>query len=126
MAGFQKRHPDISLRIPTPLNYINVRARMLNKEVTNKYFNDLNEVLSQLKLKTEPKRIWNIDETNVSLTHKPSRVLAECSQRNVPGGWETPEMVSLFWHASTLRGRSFFPWLSLRDLQKSPLMHTTW
>lgn len=46
MAGFQKRHPDISLRIPTPLNYINVRARMLNKEVTNKYFNDLNEVLS--------------------------------------------------------------------------------
>lgn len=40
---------------------------MLNKEVTNKYFNDLNEVLSQLKLKTEPKRIWNIDETNVSL-----------------------------------------------------------
>lgn len=83
MAGFQKRHPDISLRIPTPLN--NVRARMLNKEVTNKYFNDLNEVLSQLKLKTEPKRIWNIDETNVSLTHKPSRVLAECSQRNVPG-----------------------------------------
>lgn len=65
MAGFQKSHPDISLRILTPLN--NVRARMLNKEVTNKYFNDLNEVLSQLKLKTEPKRIWNIDETNVSL-----------------------------------------------------------
>lgn len=58
---------------------------MLNTEVTNKYFNDLNEVLSQLKLKTEPKRIWNIDETNVSLTHKPSRVLAECSHRNVPG-----------------------------------------
>lgn len=83
MAGFQKRHPDISLRIPTPLN--NVRARMLNKEVTNKYFNDLNEGLSQPKLKTESKRIWNIDETNVSLTHKPSRVLAECSQRNVPG-----------------------------------------
>lgn len=36
-------------------------------------------------LKTEPKRIWNIDETNMSLTHKPSRVLAECGQRNVPG-----------------------------------------
>lgn len=46
MAGFQNRHPDISLRTPTPLN--NVKARMLNKEVTNKYFNDLNEVLSQL------------------------------------------------------------------------------
>lgn len=124
MAGFQKRHPDLSLRIPTPLN--NVRARMLNKEVTNKYFNDLNEGLSQLKLKTEPKRIWNIDETNVSLTHKPLEYWLSAAKGTFLGVWETPEMVSLFWHASTLRGRSFFPWLSLRDLQKSPLMHTTW
>lgn len=74
MAGIQKRNPDISLHTPTPLN--NLRARMVNKEVTNKYFYDLNGVLSQLKLKTEPKKISNIDETNVSLTHKPSRVLA--------------------------------------------------
>lgn len=81
MAGFQKRHTDKSLRTSTPLNY--VRTRMLKKIITNAYFNDLNDVLNSIQI--EPKRIWNIYETIASLTHKPSRVLAECCQRKVPG-----------------------------------------
>lgn len=81
MAGFQKRHTDKSLHTSTPLNY--VRTRMLKKIITNAYFNDLNDVLNSIQIK--PKRIWNIYETNASLTHKPSRVLAECGQSNVPG-----------------------------------------
>ncbi|XP_033725586.1 uncharacterized protein LOC117315461 [Pecten maximus] len=83
LEGFSKRHPDVSLRSPTPLN--NVRARMLNLEVTRKYFHSLNQTLISLNLHQKPKAIWNIDETNVSLTHKPSKVLAELGQRNVPG-----------------------------------------
>lgn len=81
MAGFQKRHTDKSLHTSTPLNY--VRTRMLKKIITNAYFNDLNDVLNSIQI--EPKRIWNIYETIASLTHKPSRVLAECCQRKVPG-----------------------------------------
>jgi hypothetical protein len=80
--GFKKRHPDVSLRTPTPLN--SVRARMLNIEVTNKYFADLGKCISTLNLHSSPHLIWNIDETNVSLTHRPSKVLAETGQRNVP------------------------------------------
>ncbi|XP_069128675.1 uncharacterized protein [Argopecten irradians] len=83
ISGFQRRHPDISLRTPTPLN--TVRARMLNTEVTRKYFDDLSKTLTSLGLEKQPNLIWNIDETNVSLTHKPCRVLAETGQRNVPG-----------------------------------------
>lgn len=81
--GFKKRHPDVSLRSPTPLN--SVRARMLNAEVTAKYFKDLGSTINDLNLQNSPNRIWNIDETNVSLTHKPAKVLAETGQRNVPG-----------------------------------------
>lgn len=81
--GFRKRHPAIVFRTPTPLN--NVRARMLNSDVTAKYFYDLNITLTSLGLHDKPKYIWNIDETNVSLTHKPSKVLAQIGQRNVPG-----------------------------------------
>lgn len=81
--GFRKRNPDIVFRSPTPLN--NVRARMLNPEVTKKYFAGLEKTLTELNLMDKPKQIWNIDETNVSLTHKPSRILAEVGQKNVPG-----------------------------------------
>ena len=81
--GFRRRHPDVSLRTPTPLN--NVRARMLNPEVTRRYFNALEETLNSLDLKNKPQLVWNIDETNVSLTHKPCKVLADVGQRNVPG-----------------------------------------
>ena len=81
--GFKRRHQELSLRSPTPLN--SVRARMLNPEVTRKYFADLHKTLDELSLTKSPEKIWNIDETNVSLTHKPSKVLAECGQRNVPG-----------------------------------------
>lgn len=83
LKGFMNRHPDILLRSPTPLT--SVRARMLNIEVTNRYFDGLTAVIQSLNLQNAPKRIWNIDETNVSLTHKPSKVLAEMGQRNVPG-----------------------------------------
>ena len=58
---------------------------MLNVNVTTKYFYHLNITLTSFNLHDKPKRIWNIDETNVSLTHKPSKVLAEIGQRNVPG-----------------------------------------
>lgn len=81
--GFKRRHRDISLRSQTPLN--SVRARMLNIEVTNRYFTDLGKIITDLNLHSSPQLIWNMDETNVSLTHKPTKVLAEAGQRNVPG-----------------------------------------
>jgi hypothetical protein len=56
---------------------------MVNHKVVNKYFEDLNQTYADLDLHKHPQRIWNIDETNVPLTHKQSKVLAECGQRNV-------------------------------------------
>lgn len=76
--SFMKRHPDISLRTPTPLT--TVRARMLNETVADRYFADLQTIIDDKK----PVKIWNIDETSLSLCHKPTRVLA-ASGENVPG-----------------------------------------
>ncbi|XP_067649060.1 uncharacterized protein [Haliotis asinina] len=83
IAGFMKRHPDIHLRSPVPLTTI--RARMLNPCVTNSYFEELEELVQSLKLNDKPHLIWNIDETSVPLTHKPTKVLAEAGVKNVPG-----------------------------------------
>lgn len=65
---FKKRHPDLYLRSPTPLN--SVRARMLNLKVTQNCFAILRSVLNDLGLQVAP-----------SLTDKP----AQSSQKNVPG-----------------------------------------
>ena len=83
ISAFRKRHPDLSLRSPTALS--TVRARMLNETVTNKYFQELGTTLSDLGLLNHPERIWNMDETSVPLTHKPSKVLAATGLKNIPG-----------------------------------------
>lgn len=80
--SFKRRHPDVFLRSPTPLN--SVKARTLNVEVTNRYFTDLGKIMNNLNLQSSPQVFWNIDDTNVSLSHKPSKVLAVTSKRNVP------------------------------------------
>ena len=58
---------------------------MLNTEVTNKYFMELSNTIYRLNLEKSPSSIWNIDETHLSLTHKPTTVLAEKGKKNVPG-----------------------------------------
>ncbi|XP_069105756.1 uncharacterized protein [Argopecten irradians] len=83
LSRFMKRHPDLSIRSPTALS--TVWARMLNPVVTGNYFHALNETLDSLKLKDQPMKIWNIDETSVPLTHKPAKVIAETGVRNPPG-----------------------------------------
>ncbi|XP_052278809.1 uncharacterized protein LOC127877190 [Dreissena polymorpha] len=83
IAGFLKRHPDVSLRTPQALS--TCRARMLNETVTNNYFNDLAWLLESLCLQDKPVRIWNIDETSVPLLHKPARVLGPSGAKNIPG-----------------------------------------
>lgn len=74
--------PDISLRQPTAVT--SVRAKCLNKIVTEKYFQELTQVIQNLNLGKRPDLIRNIDETNVPLTHKPSKMLAKKGERNIP------------------------------------------
>ena len=82
LSGFLKRH-SITLRCQTALS--TVRGRMLNETVIQKYFDDLQGVIESLNLQNSPEQIWNMDESSLSLTHKPTKVYAEKSARNIPG-----------------------------------------
>ncbi|KAH3857531.1 hypothetical protein DPMN_100140 [Dreissena polymorpha] len=57
---------------------------MLNPTVTKKYFDALTETLTSLKLDEKPNCAWNMDETSVSLAHRPTRFLDAKEDRNVP------------------------------------------
>ena len=63
MRAFLKRHPDISLRKPHPLE----RERLsLSREQISHYFKLLSDTLDQLDIKDDPTRIFNLDETGFS------------------------------------------------------------
>lgn len=47
--GLKRRHPELVTRKPEKLG--NLRARMLNPTVVNKYFYDLGELMDNLKTK---------------------------------------------------------------------------
>ena len=80
--AFKQRH-NLSTKRPVPLS--TTRSRLLNPVVTTNYFNDLEILINKLNLLDQPSKIWNMDETNSPLTHKPTRILAERGAPNTPG-----------------------------------------
>ena len=58
---------------------------MLNPQVLNNYFNDLNALMTQLSIHDKPENIWNCDETGKQFEHQPVRVLAEKGAKSVVG-----------------------------------------
>lgn len=79
--GVKKRHPELVIRKPEKLS--TVRARMLNLEVINKYFDELENVIHALNLAQQPSHIWNADETGFNFEHSPVSVVAEKGERSV-------------------------------------------
>ena len=82
LSSFLKCH-SIMLRCQTAL--LTVCGPMLNETVIQKYFNDIQGVIESLNLQNSPEQIWNMDESLLSLTHKPTKVYVEESVRNIPG-----------------------------------------
>ncbi|KAK3108839.1 hypothetical protein FSP39_017026 [Pinctada imbricata] len=81
--GFKKRHPEVVIRKPEKIALS--RARMVNKEVLNKYFSGLKVIIDELNLGDKPHLIWNADEVGKSFEHEPVRILAEKGSKNVVG-----------------------------------------
>ena len=80
--GVKQRHPDLALRRPEPL--CTNRSRMLNKNVMEKYFHDLGDLLDQLGLAEAPDCIWNANETGFQMLQKPVRMVARKGEKFVP------------------------------------------
>ena len=78
---FRKRHPQITLRSRQPLSFC--RAMMANMSVVDNFFAKLGALYGHLNLINKPMQVFNIDETGISIVHKPGRVLCEISRKHV-------------------------------------------
>ncbi|CAM1295885.1 Uncharacterised protein r2_g520 [Pycnogonum litorale] len=79
LSGFLKRHPELSLRKPEPVNL--VRAVGFNKPKVDEFYKVLKEALSTETF--TPTRIWNMDETGISNVQKPGNIIATKGAREV-------------------------------------------
>lgn len=50
-----------------------------------RYFHELGNIIQSLNLKDHPSRIWNIDETGITMSQKPNKVLAKKGAKTVHG-----------------------------------------
>lgn len=69
---FVKRFPTLKLKQPAKTTKAKAA---LTADVVKNYFDSLEEIMTNLELKDIPDRIWNVDETGVSLDHNPPKVL---------------------------------------------------
>ncbi|XP_041370288.1 uncharacterized protein LOC121384088 [Gigantopelta aegis] len=79
--GLKMRHPELVLRKPEKLTTF--RARMLNRPVVQKYFDELNTVMNTLDITKKPHLIWNLDETGKQFEHTPVHICSAKGKRNV-------------------------------------------
>ena len=78
---FKKRHPQISLCSPEPLQLC--RIKCCTAEAICEWFTDFDQFLQVHDLKDKPSRIWNADEAGFPLCPKTGKVLAVRNARNV-------------------------------------------
>ena len=84
--AFLKRWPDIKIVKPQKLQMY--RAKSASKETIDKYFRELGQVLRQNNLMEAPERIYNIDETGISMEHAPPKIV--CSSTTNPQAITSP------------------------------------
>jgi len=80
---FCQHNKEVSLRTAVPL--ARVRAMATDVKVLEKYFDILEQTLKDNKIFNNPTRIYNCDETGLSLSPKGIKVVAKRGSKNVSG-----------------------------------------
>ena len=78
--GFRKRHPDLSLRVPSTIS--KARALATDRESLDRYFDLLEETIAENNLKDKPGQIYNLDETGMPLNPKSLKTIHSCGDKN--------------------------------------------
>jgi hypothetical protein len=79
LSGFVKRNPSLSLRKPEETSLS--RASGFNKIAVENVFNLLHEIMQTYKFHADG--IYNIDETGISTTQVPTKVIAKKGLKQV-------------------------------------------
>ena len=79
--GFRERHPHLIYRSAQALS--RARAACGNEAIIHDFFMKLETVYHQLDILSKPMQIFNVDETGVSVVHKPGKVITELGRKNV-------------------------------------------
>lgn len=82
---FKARHDTFSLRSPEAT--ASVRFDAMTRQRMACYFHEIGNIIQSPNLKDHPsRRIWNMDETGITMSHKPNKVLAKKGAKTVH--WE--------------------------------------
>ena len=81
LDGFRARHPNLTLRSAQSLSHS--RAACANEDIIVYFFGKLGSIYARLNIVSKSMMIYNMDETGLSIVHKPGRVIAELRCRNV-------------------------------------------
>lgn len=77
---FKERY-NLCLRVPENLS--RYRASMANPVIVQDYFLKLDQLLTQLGIKNQPNRIWNVDETGLSYVVKPNKIVSQVGKKYI-------------------------------------------
>ena len=78
--SFRRRHPNLLLRIASPLSYARVVGSDPN--IIGRYFDLLERTLTDNSLVEKPSQIFNLDETGMPLNPAPPRLVAARGMQN--------------------------------------------
>ena len=81
LEAFRRRHPEISLRTPQALAYS--RASAASKDVVDDFFAKLGALYGRLNLISKPMQVYNVDETGITVVHKPGKVFSAVGRKHV-------------------------------------------
>ena len=76
--GFRSRHPQISLRTPQALSYSRATTATIDD-----FFAKLGSLYGCLNLIAKPMQIYNINETGISVMHKPGKMISKVGRKHV-------------------------------------------
>lgn len=80
---FKARHGTFSLRSPEAT--ASVRHDAMTRQRMARYFHELGNIIQSPNLKDHFSLIWNMDETGITMSHKPNKVLAKKGSETVHG-----------------------------------------
>ena len=79
LSGFLNRHPELAVRHPEPTSMS--RAVGFNKPSVDKFFNILKAELQKNNVTAD--RLWNADETGLTVVHRPGKIMAKSGVKQV-------------------------------------------